>query len=114
MNDLMSAIQIVEAGVPQGSILGPVLFIAFTSDFHTIFSDCKITAYADDTQIIVTGRSSKEIKDKAEKVIENAQNWFTANSLKINPTKSEVVVFSGRRNLHEPILISVRDGNETN
>ena len=85
INGTLSSSQTVESGVPQGSILGPVLFIAFTSDFHSSFPDFKITAFADDTQIMVTGHSSEEIRTKAESAIEMSQNWFTANSLKINP-----------------------------
>ena len=111
MNGLVSSTKTVEAGVPQGSILGPVLFIVFTSNFHEHFPDHKITAFADDTQILVTGHSSDEIKMKAETAIENAQRWFTANSLKINPTKSEVMIFSGKRKT-EDVLIQVQDGND--
>ena len=63
----------------------------------------KNAMWPDDTQ--------DEIKDKAETVIENAQKWFTANSLKINPAKSEVMVFSGLRQSQEDLYIPVQDGN---
>ena len=112
MNGIISSSQTVESGVPQGSILGPVLFIAFTSDFHECFPDFKITAFADDTQIMVTGQSSEEIRTKAETAIATAQEWFTANSLKINPSKSEVMIFGGRR-LTGQVSISVQEGSET-
>ena len=92
--------------------MGPVLFIAFTSDLHNSLPNCKVTAYADDTQILVTGRSLTEIKAKSETAIEQAQKWFTDNSLKINPTKSEVMVFSRKKGPTEVLHITVKEGNQ--
>ena len=114
MNDILSDKCIVEAGVPQGSILGPVLFIAFTTDFNQHFEDCKITAYADDTQLLVEGKSVDELKQKIESTLEKAQSWFSTNSLKINPTKSEIMVFGLNRTPDHNIEISiVEDGTTT-
>ena len=51
MNNIISSKQVVESGVPQGSILGPILFIAFTADLNEHIPEHRISAYADDTQI---------------------------------------------------------------
>ena len=67
MGNIISSISTVEAGVPQGSILGPLLFITYTSDLASNLSHCKVTAYADDTQILVSARSEDELKKKVEK-----------------------------------------------
>ena len=69
LGDYKSTETKIEAGVPQGSILGPVLFIAFTSDFHTSLNDCKVKAYADDTQILVTAKTVEELQLKIEETI---------------------------------------------
>ena len=112
MNNVVSSEETVEAGVPQGSILGPILFITFTADFPEHLPECKVTAYADDTQIILTAKSDEEMKLKVEDSIRKAQHWFSTNSLKINPTKTEILVL-GRRNARHRLQFSVMDGVDT-
>ena len=69
----------VEAGVPQGSVLGPILFNAFTSDLAEHQSEFTVKAYADDTQLLVSGNTTAEIKSKLERAINKAQIWFRNN-----------------------------------
>ena len=111
LGDFTSSEARVEAGVPQGSVLGPVLFIAFTSDFHKSLKDCKVTSYADDTQLLVNANTIEELKIKIETTIRDAQNWYENNSLKINPTKTEVVIFGKRRNDQQNINIKITEGS---
>ena len=92
--------------------MGPILFILFTADFHSCMPEYKISAYADDTQILVTSKSEDELRRRVEAVIEEAQRWFSANSLKINPTKTEVLIF-GRRNTLNKLSFSVREGGKS-
>ena len=93
----MSEETTVTAGVPQGSILGPVLFICFTNDLPDKLKNCKIISYADDSQILVSGKSSKDIKQLLESLISSAQTWYTENSLLINASKSEVMIINRRK-----------------
>ena len=82
-------------GVRQGSILGPLLFICFTNDLPENFSKiCKISAYADDTQLVITAKTIGELKGKIQKAIEIAQNWFKSNSMKINSDKTNILIFN--------------------
>lgn len=82
----------VTSGVPQGSILGPILFICFTNDMASIFTNCKVLSYADDTQLIVTGSNKKQVKAQIEELIKTAQTWYTKNSLKNNTSKTEIII----------------------
>lgn len=99
------------SGVPQGSILGPLLFLCFTNDLFNEFEDeeCKVIAYADDTQIIVTARKIEQLKQRIENVITKAQRWYKNNSMKNNIGKTEVLVLNTNQKANHQINIKVID-----
>ena len=68
--------------MPQGSILGPILFIALTSDLVDSLDDCIVKAYADDTQLMVKGQSKQEVANKLEHTISKAQEWSASIALR--------------------------------
>lgn len=83
------------AGVPQGSVLGPLLFIIAINDLPTNLPH-KSILYADDTTLIVTGKTEDEINLKSDAMMKSAEDWFTANSFFINADKTEKISFSLR------------------
>ena len=89
----------------------PILFIALTSDLVDHLGDCIVKADADDTQLIVTGKTRLEVKNKLETAIKQAQEWFRANSLLINPTKTEIMILGGPK-IKERLQIQVSEGNK--
>ena len=107
-----SEIETVRSGVPQGSVLGPILFIAFTADLvDHLENDCIVKAYADDTQLMIGGKTRQEVKKRLEQAISKAQQWFGKNSLLINPTKTEIMML-GKKQPEESadLTIDVREG----
>ena len=91
----ISDIELVQSGIPQGSILGPILFVCFTNDLAKEFEEeCKIVSYADDTILIVKDKNQNNLKARLENVIKLAQNWYTKNSMKNNIDKTEILVMS--------------------
>merc|ERR1711972_469630 len=72
----------IKSGVPQGSILGPLLFLCYVNDLPNVFKNkCQMLSYADDTQLLVTAKTKNELKNKLEKALNAAQNWYTGNSM---------------------------------
>ena len=110
----LSDITAVESGVPQGSVLWPILFIAFTSDLASHLEGYTIKAYADDTQILVSGSNTQEVKLKLEHAINIAQDWFKNNSLQINPSKTEILlVRNSIRSRTDEVKINLQDNGHT-
>lgn len=78
-------------GVPQGSVLGPLLFNIFLNDFFIFIEESKVCNFADDTTIYASGKDIYTVICKLEKDIENALNWFQQNSLVPNPEKFQIM-----------------------
>ena len=91
----------IEFGVPQGSILGPVLFVIFVNDVSQLATECQIEQFADDTQILHTG-TVKEINQlikKAENTLTLAKNHFNKNGLLVNSNKTQCIFIGSRQNI---------------
>ena len=100
--------EFVKSGVPQGSILGPVLFIAFTADLAREVGGCKFVAYADDAAILVSSTSIPQLRREIEDCVERVQKWYTRNGLLINSDKTEFMIMK-QSGVHE---ITVTSGGE--
>ena len=112
--DLVATIAIQSIADCLGSVLGPILFIALTSDLvDHLDGKCVVKAYADDTQLLVGGRNRQEVKHKLEQVIAKAQDWFGKNSLLLNPTKTEIMMLGKRNRTDQEITVNVKEGSET-
>ena len=83
-------------GVPQGSILGPLLFVVYINDIPQINSLAKFILYADDANIIITADSFEEIQSKIEILLENLQSWVYNNGLKLNIKKTKYMIITNR------------------
>ena len=88
-------------GVFQGSALGPLLFTVFANDLSLHAPDACIVQYADDTQVLVSGRKSAldTTVARLEVTLDALSNWFAANGLKVNADKTQLMAFGSRQNL---------------
>ena len=85
----------ITSGIPQGSILGPLMFVCFTNDFSKSFdASLKIMSYADDTQIIVNDKNMENLKTKIKSAIDTAQTWYKDNTMKMNVGKTEILIIN--------------------
>ena len=102
----------VTNGVVQGSILGPVLFLLFTNDMPQHVPYGKLVMYADDAQFLDSDIPDNlpDLKERIESNMRIALTWFTQNRLKVNPSKTEMIVIKSRRLNADPNF-SVLFGN---
>ena len=89
----------VSHGVVQGSLIGPILYLLYTNDLPCYFPDTKITMYADDVQFIHSCQPHNvlALKQRVEDTLKTAHVWFVSNSLKLNPSKTEILLIKTRQ-----------------
>ncbi|KAG8261000.1 hypothetical protein J6590_084293 [Homalodisca vitripennis] len=93
VGDQRSDLQCVRNGVPQGSVLGPFLFVIFVNDLPD-FVPNKSILYADDTTLLSSNKDSMLNKVIINYMKERSFLWFDANKLSVNDEKTEEIVFS--------------------
>ena len=89
----------LKKGVPQGSILGPVLFNFFVNDLLLPTSEYTIANYADDTTILVSSLTNELLLNKLSTATSIVIKWFQENGMKANPSKFQFIVFGKNNNI---------------
>lgn len=98
-------------GVPQGSILGPLLFIIYINDLNKALKHSKHLLFADDTTLYNSGANLETLSKLMNRDLEFLSAWFKANKLALNVAKTNYIIFSNRKDNVSRIKICI-DGND--
>ena len=95
-NGILSEFHDIVCGVPQGSVLGPLLFLTYINDMHTALTNLRCQHYADDTVIYLHHSPAIQISTTLNDDLTNINTWCTINKLSLNSKKTKFMVFGNK------------------
>ena len=104
INGYESGLAAVNCGVPQGSVLRPLLFSLYINDLNQAIKSCKVHHFADDTNLLCLSNSIKKLNKLMNADLKCLVNWLNANKISLNVKKSEVVIFRSKQKKFEDDL----------
>ena len=93
INGFVSESSVINHGVPQGSVLGPVLFLLYINDLHDCIKHSTTYHFADDTNLLNIGPNYKTLKKHLNEDLKSLVKWLTANKISLNNDKTELIYF---------------------
>ena len=97
VNGKRSSVRNITCGVPQGSTLGPLLFIIYMNDL-LLASNFRTRLFADDTSLTLSNSNIKQLKKDANTEVKKINDWMCLNKLSINYTTTEFLLITKKRN----------------
>ena len=95
-NGIQSSQRVIKQGVPQGSTLGPLFYIAYANDIPNDLRN-QVTLYADDTVIYTSSKSETNLQRKLQMDMKELSQWCQDNKLTINTDKTKLMIFGTKR-----------------
>lgn len=104
-NDAFTKLYPIKAGVPQGSVLGPTLYLLFTSDLPSTNNSITAT-FADDTAILTSHSNATVASERLQDSLTKIQPWLKKWRIRINESKSTHITFTTRRDTCPPVTLN--------
>ena len=101
INVFDSGFAAINCGVPQGSVLGPLLFLLYINDLNQAIKSYKVHHFADDTNLLCLGNSIKKLNKLVNADLKRLVNWLNANKISVNVKETEMVIFKSKQNKFE-------------
>ena len=102
----------LQRGVPQGSILGPLLFIVYVNDLPQVIQNSAVTQYSDDTTMTLVANDVNSLERKLDEDLQHVMKWADDNKLKMNTRKTQLLPLSRKRREREMCRVRVSMNNE--
>ena len=99
----------VEYGTPQGSCLGPLIFLIFVNDLHLHLQDSECVQFADDTTLIFRHKNIRYLSYCIECELVRLQDWFNANKLTLNVSKCSYLLFTSKNQKDKNIDLTLNN-----
>ena len=109
VNDITSNTRPLSVGVPQGSILGPVLFTLYINDIVTVLKHSEICLFADDTVIYYAHKDIEWSSQAIQYDLQNIVSWMDTNKLTINTMKTQYMIISGHHKKYDDIDLQIKN-----
>ena len=110
VNGVESNFHLVNSGAPQGSILGPFLFLIYINDFEKATNYFSLRLFADDTSLTATGKDLYVLLHRINSELPAVHEWLCSNRLTLNLSKTKYLVFQPRQksnsNLYPPLKLA--------
>ena len=106
LNDCESSRMLIKCGVPQGYILGPILFILYINHSTSVSKILRLIMFADDTNLFLSDKNVADIESRLNSELFSLTDWFQSNSLPLNVKKTSFIVFGNRKSVDINILIN--------
>ena len=101
INGFDSGLTSINCGVPQGSVLGPLLFLLYINDLNQAIKFCKVHHFADDTNLLCLSNSVKKLNKLVNTDVKHLVNWLNAHKTSLNVKKTEMVIFKSNQKKFE-------------
>ena len=93
IKDINSEYSNISCGVPQGTVLGLILFLLYINDFNNCSQVLDFHLFADDSNLFYSNKNLKDLEQTINEELKNVSDWLGANKLSLNITKSNLVMF---------------------
>ena len=106
-NEKRSDIKDVICGVPQGSILGPLLFLIYINDFASVSNKLYYVLFADDTNVFISGNNFRKLINTLHIELDKLYAWLQSNKLTLNLLKTHYMVFHRAKHKHMDVKLCI-------